>query len=188
MGRRKGQTFEARALDRKFILKGISRCKCLRDKALIATIFLLEARKSEVLEIRKDMIHREDDFLIFDVPIKKRKKKLIRKIPVPLDDPFTKYIVEYLKHCKGKLFDLTPQRVWQITKSLGFSPHELRHSRLTEIASFLPSDIDLYRVAGWKLPGMAEVYVHLRYKHLKPCLKEVALRAKKELGGEEYEV
>jgi len=162
------------------VIRGAS---CLRDRALIALIFLLGARKSEVLEMRVEGVRREGDFLVFDVPIKKRKAKgLIRKIPVPLDDPFTPYVVEYLKKIKrGRLFNLTPQRVWQIMKDLGLSPHELRHSRLTEITPFLPSDTDLYRFAGWKLKGMAEIYVHLRYRHLMEPLREVALKAREEL-------
>lgn len=174
MSRKKGQTYKPKALTREQIAGIINHLTNLRDKALVALIFLTGSRKSEILGVKKSDFRYEKDFLIVKLPILKRGKDLTKIIPIPLIDPFTKYITQYLNKIEGKLFDITPQRVWQILIDVGVRPHELRHSRLTEIATYMPSDVEIYRFAGWKLPGMEDTYLHLRYEQLKEPLRKIS--------------
>jgi len=179
MPRRKGQTFKPRALSREQINEVIAKLPFIRDKALVALTFLLGARISEVLNVKVSDITKEGDFLIFDTIVKKRKEQIMRKVPVPLEDPLARYVVEWLEYVKeGKLFDITPQRAWQIMKKVGISPHELRHSRITELAPYV-SAVSLSKFAGWRIKGLGEIerYVHLRYEDYIEPLRKIALKA-----------
>jgi len=58
---------------------------------------------------------------------------------VRLDDPFVKYILEWLDYLKsknytGRVWGISRQRAWQIMKALGIMNHTQRHWRATQLA------------------------------------------------------
>jgi hypothetical protein len=58
---------------------------------------------------------------------------------VRLDDPFVEYILEWLEYLKakqfrGKVWNITRQRAWQIMNKLGIMNHTQRHWRATQLA------------------------------------------------------
>jgi hypothetical protein len=61
---------------------------------------------------------------------------------VRLDDPFVKYILEWLNYLKeqnynGKVWNITRQRAHQIMKALGIMNHTQRHWRTTQLADVM---------------------------------------------------
>lgn len=171
MSRAMGQTSSARVIPRKTVWELIDQSDT-RNAAMIALLYLTAARKGELIQLTRDDLFREEDFMMINLPIEKRKvKNLIRCLPVPLYDEFMEPVNKYIKTVKtGRLFPITGARVWQITKAMGFFPHEFRHSRLTEVSAYFANDMDIDRFAGWKFPGMKSIYVHLRMDHLKDPL------------------
>jgi len=72
-----------------------------RDKALIAMVYLLAGRITEVLKLRPDDITVEDEFMVVSLWTAKRKKGVkTRKIPVPLTHPFVHIFAEWFKQVK----------------------------------------------------------------------------------------
>lgn len=103
----------------------------------------------------------------------KRKPRVYRVVPVPVVDPLAPLFVEQLQEPGETLFDVTRQRVWQIFKAVGVydfyksqgymvPKNPLRHARLSEVTNVLNS-AQLDRLAGWKIKGTADRYVHLKW-------------------------
>jgi len=167
-----------KSYSREQIYDMIKRTPSIRDKALIAITYLTAARIGEVLKLRKKDLRDDDDpdILVVKLMTEKRRREVPRLIPIYKKDPLYVYIERYLKTLPGenpRLFPITRQRAWQIMKYSGINPHSLRHSRLTEIAPYLPTQTHLFIFAGWKIPGPAETYIHLNYKSLIPYVKKV---------------
>lgn len=117
----------------------------------------------------------------------KRKKRIPRVVPVPTVDPLAPLFVEQLQRMKGHLFDISRQRVWQIFKRAGVyafykdqgypvPKNPLRHSRLSEVSNVV-NRVQLYRLAGWKLRGTVDKYVHLKWDDFMSPLLKVARSA-----------
>jgi hypothetical protein len=59
-----------------------------------------------------------------------------------LDDPFTKYILDWLQYLQtqnyqGRIFPISRQHAWRIMKNLGITNHINRHWRATHLSSHM---------------------------------------------------
>jgi len=68
-----------------------------------------------------------------------RLKEVWKYDQVRLDDPFVKYILEWLDYLnsrdyQGRVWNIGRQRAWQIMKALGIMNHTQRHWRATQLA------------------------------------------------------
>ena len=154
-----------------------------RVKAMIALLYLTGARISELVgmesrqipPVRVCDINEEEyagaKFLVVRMPVIKRKRAVYKEIPLPLADPLTHYVAAYISGLPpaAPLFGMTRYGAWKVLKRVGINPHSLRHSRLTELASYF-SYGQLYKFAGWRLEGADEEYVHLGWRDYAPAL------------------
>lgn len=70
----------------------------------------------------------------------KPQKEIWKWKSINLDDPFSKYVIEWIRYLKdteyeGRIFNITRQRAWQIMKNLGINNHVNRHWRTTHLSS-----------------------------------------------------
>ena len=155
-----------------------------RDAALIATTFLTAGRISEVLAVRySDVALVEEDVLVVRMPVLKRKKEIWKMIPIVREDPFSDYMWDYVLASEGpeRIWPIDRTTAWRICRRYGFHPHELRHSRLTELSQFMTEDV-LKSFAGWKIKSMAGYYLHHGWYHFLPFVRKAAELARRELG------
>lgn len=123
----------------------IDRANSLRDKFIVAILYLTGARTTEILELRKKDIWVEGDSLF----IKLRTAKLGRGkgfkvreriLEIPLEAPFTDIILKYVKlfeNDEAILVNVNDSRIRQIVYELSdnrFCPYNFRHSRLTKLS------------------------------------------------------
>ena len=88
-----------RALTRREVEEMVERAESLRDKALIAFLYLTGARISEALEVRAEDFRREGDWILVSViTLKKRRGERPRRlIPLPVGDPLTKTVMAWVE-------------------------------------------------------------------------------------------
>ena len=156
-----------------------------RDAALIATTFLTAGRISEVLAVRYgDVLPIEDDVLVVRMPVLKRKRKdVFKMIPIVKEDPFSPYMWDYVlegEDLETRIFRMDRSTAWRICRRYGFHPHELRHSRLTELGQFMTEDV-LKSFAGWAIESMACYYLHYGWYHFLPYVRKAAELARRQL-------
>ena len=179
-----------RALSRRELLDilEVASIRSDRDAALIATTFLTAGRISEVLAVRYgDVFCPEEGVMVLRMPILKRRKELFKMIPIVREDPFAGFMWDYVltgEDLEARIFRMDRSTAWRICKRYGFHPHELRHSRLTELAQFMTEDV-LKSFAGWAIKSMARYYLHYGWYHFLPYVRRAAQLAKRQLGLEE---
>jgi integrase len=108
----------------------------IRDRALMALLFLTAGRISEVLSLRKEQFDFEADKNFIAIrnmilvkrlrtrrgkPVKHKTAPIRDEVPLPLKGPlakFTKLVLEYLKLLgeDAKLFTFGRRRAWQIVR------------------------------------------------------------------------
>ena len=172
-------------LSRGEVRRLVEACERPRDRALIAGLFLTGARISEFLRLRKSDLSVEElhgrKYLVVRLETLKNREVPYRNVPIPMSEPLLRPFLLYLREVgRGeRLFPITRQRAWQILKEAaskaGLDPkrvwcHVMRHSRLTELGSYLGL-VELTQFAGWSLPkdfGEARVYVHMAWRSYAP--------------------
>jgi integrase len=149
-----------------------------RDKALIAMVYLLAGRITEVLKLRPKDITVEEDFMVVSLWTAKRKKGVkTRKVPVPLRHPLVQVFAEWFKQVKPNqpIFynfwnpekPISRVQAWKILKKAKADMwlHLLRHIRLSELVDKFNFDpFRLQQFAGWTDVRPASFYVHLGWK------------------------
>ena len=133
-----------------------------RDKALVGCLYLLGARITEVITLRKSDVEITDKKVIFKIkPLKRRKEKgpvrYKHKLAIPIDAPFMDIFVKWaggIQQEDGFLFPgynphLTRERAWQIINKLNPDawPHLFRHYRLNWVYDH--SKHDLIATRDW---------------------------------------
>jgi len=147
-----------------------------RDAALIAGTFLTAARISEILGLRVDDIATIGDIMLVQLRILKRRgdKEVRKVIPIEAEDPFAPYFWDYALEAEGPLvFKMDRTTAWRICRRYGFHPHELRHSRLTELGQYMPESV-LKAFAGWKIKGVVGIYLHYGWRQFLPFVRQAA--------------
>ena len=158
-----------------------------QTRALIAVLYDSAARISEILSLK----WRNVDLTEYGARLRITGKTGERTIAIVKSAPYLKLWIEhhdeggdpeayvFYAMWKGR-HHMTPGGVQSILNQLcdktgipRFSPHQLRHTRLTELAKKMPEQI-LKSYAGWtNASTMASVYVHLSGKDTERALLEV---------------
>jgi len=131
-------------------------------KALIAFLYLYGSRISEALNLRRSNIWIEEDNIVAQIGVLKRKQEkrgpyesMPHLIHVSVSSPFVKDIlIPYLGGItdkNAKPFPYTRQLVWLRMKELNelISPHVFRHDRLMKLALRRATEAELMDWAGW---------------------------------------
>jgi len=149
-------------------------CKTLRDKVLLALVWLTGARISEVLALKRydfDIDYEKDELRVRLITLKKRTKEPPRReLYFSIEkDPFVKdIIIPYIEKLdlEKSLFNIGKRRAQQIlheiNKKTGFwyTFHEFRHSRLSYLARVQEASVsDLMDWTYWKDINMIGVYI-----------------------------
>lgn len=171
----------------KDVPEGQTRGNTLRNRALIAFLWITACRASEAIEFRKkDLLRKETQYdrrtkTYFDAPKEtyvfrlftlKNKVQRERRVGVIYDSEqqLIDIFLEWwnsIPDDNARLFPITRQRVWQIFKReyVGYRPHHMRHSKLTYLAAEENFDsVELTQAAGWSSFQPAGTYLHLDYK------------------------
>lgn len=117
--------------------------------------------------IKKQFEFTRDSILIHNVRCLKRRKRVTRSIPIVYtrqEEPFIKYVLDYLKilEPEDKLFPITRSRANQILEKVDLYPHYLRHLRATHLVTSNGFDTEhLKKFFGWSSGETAANYVHL---------------------------
>lgn len=115
--------------------------------------------------------YREGMMVISNVRCLKRKKQLVRNIPVSIEDDkfFIKIIDQYIAGLtmSDYIFKLSSSGAWRMLKKVGIHPHMLRHARLTHLVTeYGFTDQELKLFVAWTDSRPADIYVHLNWQHL----------------------
>lgn len=149
----------------------------IRGAGLIATLYMTAARISELVMGKLKPEHLEvnqidgNRFLIFKIQTLKNPSHPLRKIPVHIEknrafvDALKKQMKSNPTKPSGPIFPFTRQHGYDLTKEyLGVNPHQLRHYRITHLASKGFSDQQLKKIAGWSDTRPSSVYSHIKWK------------------------
>lgn len=175
----------------------INKAKTPRDKCLIALLYLLGARVSEILLIKRRHIayNKDEGLLYFDMGILKRRKSVLpyrHKIPINAHARFVPYIIEYINRITDgdRLLFRSPVKdenvpmhrttAWKIVSkasSIENKPsawcHLFRHTRATMLKEQGAGGLEMMIWMGWKDSRPAEKYVHRSVKLIKKFGKDV---------------
>lgn len=140
------------------------------DKILFMVQYLTASRISEALNTRSTDYNIEIDsgkkFLVVTMQVLKRRKPILRKAVIPIEDEYVPYILEYLsKKKEGELlFNITKSLAWSRLTRLHpkMRTHIFRHSRITELVTkYGFNTLELVQFIGWSNLQYAATYVHL---------------------------
>lgn len=127
---------------------------------------------------KKQFEYTRDTIIIHNVRCLKRRKRATRSIPIVVtrqEEPFIKYIMDYLNTLKpeDKLFPITRARANQILEKVELYPHYLRHLRATHLVTNNGFDTEhLKKFFGWSSGDTAANYVHLNVTDLVQKLRK----------------
>lgn len=123
------------ALSEEDFIEGMSQGKFCKKKhrALVALLYYLGLRGSEIIKLRKEQFHLTKETLYVDVGKRLKGSRDTIMIPLPLDAPFVKQIVHVVRYTrKGHaVFPYCSKTVYNIVRRVFHYPHHLRLSRIT---------------------------------------------------------
>jgi len=146
----------------------IERARTLRDKALVAFLYIFGTRITEALKLRRERFWKEGNYLVVDVGILKRRKEAGPLKPrhilyARLDTPFMEYLLKHLETVREgeRVFPMSRFKAWRIIKELNpnCSPHFFRHTRLWRLARAGATEAELMEWAGWSDTRPAGRYI-----------------------------
>ena len=150
----------------------------LRDRALFSILYVTGSRVSEVT--RKltvgDIETTEESkrvFYLFRIQTEKRKKNIIRVLPIPYDthkdfiDTINSYIKGYALDKDMPLFTLSRNHVYRLAlKEMSIHPHLLRHIRTSHLAEAGFTEQELRTWGGWTDTRPISIYTHLNWRSM----------------------
>jgi integrase len=160
----------------------IKLAKKLRDKALIAILYLTGARPGEIClnkkvneGLKKGDIQISGNYVIFKIKTlklgkhgKNKGKFLIdeRELEIPKEVPFMNYILRWRHRALNSfMFPISTTRAWQIVHDLSgerFTPYNFRHSSMTKLRKAGASKDELQEIKGARDVRSVEPYLHAK--------------------------
>lgn len=148
---------------------------------LLQTLYYLGGRITEIMELRKcDLILSKDNpHVNFRSETTKRKVERDVSIPASMLYPYKQYVMN-LKE-EDKLFDITPQRAWQLVKLYAkkanirknIHPHTFRHTYATEVYDVTQDIKTLQELMGHKNMSTTAIYAHVSKEHKREVINKV---------------
>lgn len=150
----------------------------LRDRAIFSILYVTGARVSEVtrrLTVADIEVKTEGNraFSLFRLQTEKRKKNVIRILPIPYDshkafiDTINNYIKGYDLKQGEVLFTLSRNHIYRLAKEeLGLHPHFLRHTRTSHLAELGFTEQELRTWGGWTDTRPISIYTHLNWRSM----------------------
>jgi len=169
-----------------FLIKNYDGYKNIRDRALVAFLYLTGARISEVVrQIKKYQLEIKDldgtqYLVIANVNCLKRKEgnEAKRNIPINIDKEmsFLKYIFEWVDELAEEecIFPISRQTAHNILIRMDENmwPHLMRHLRLTHLTTdYGFSAGELKNLTGWSNTSPADSYIHLNWMDIARKMK-----------------
>ncbi|AWS00041.1 site-specific tyrosine recombinase/integron integrase [Metallosphaera hakonensis] len=175
---------ERRALREEDVTLLLSKCRKLRDKALISLLVDTGLRSSELLSIRVSDVNLEKMTII--VKETKNGEERIVFFTSRSANLLKQYLKKYKRDYESKLFDISYQALYKLVKRLGnkigipwLRPHILRHTFATNaIRKGVPLPA-VQRLMGHKDIKTTQIYTHLITDDLADAYRK-AFEAEKE--------
>jgi hypothetical protein len=154
-----------------------------RERAFFSMLYLTAGRITEILwssrfgtpgvrpcDIRF-MMHAGKEIMVVKIVNRKNRIHHEKELPVvvELEAPLVKFIRDYADSMPDKtasMFHFNAVTGWGFTrKHLGFTPHFLRHCRLTHLSAppYRYDHMRLMKYAGWTNTVQADRYIHTRW-------------------------
>ena len=140
----------------------------MKMRSLIAFLYLTGCRISEALAMKREKIWFDDEFMVVDVKVLKR-KNFSHIIKISNKAPFITNIIKWLNtlQLKDKIWHFSDNKnsarvmAWRELKKINSKtwPHLFRHTRMTNLAMMGATDVQLMVWAGWSDSRPAGVYV-----------------------------
>jgi len=123
------------ALSEEDFIKGMNEGKFCKKKhkALLAALYYLGLRESEIIQLTKEQFHLTKDSLYVDVGKRLKGSRDTIMIPLPLKAAFVRDIYHVVRYTrKGqRVFPYCSKTVYNIVHRVFHYPHHLRLSRIT---------------------------------------------------------
>lgn len=142
----------------------IERAKSLRNKAMIALLYLTGARISEILSVKREdfVVDEKKKMIIVNISVEKRGENWVHSVPMGFNAPFMTYIARWLDaNNSGLLFPIGRIRAWRIVHQLNSDvwPHAFRRNRGNRLIDKGASPHELMTWMGWKSISTADNYI-----------------------------
>lgn len=182
------------ALDRYQIKTAIAKLPTLKEKALVAFLYLTGCRISEVLKyvrnkeqlgepiFKKQIEVRPEVIIVYNVRVlKSRDIKTKKSIPIPRNNIeyfFVETFLEYYNELPEESPLWVHTRKWAYTTlaKVDLFPHLLRHSRVTSLVKDYNFSVPrLMQFIGWKDSNISMQYTHLSVADLLDFMQKANL-------------
>ena len=163
-----------RLIEASDVAQMIEKAPTMRDRALIALYYIFGVRRDEPLEMRKESIWMDSDWLYLKVKREKVPKKVVMPrvdtLKIPKCTPFIQHIVAHWASLnEGDLmfnYHSNPRTashaIYMMIKRLNPNVwiHLFRHTRAEKFRAAGYSDAELMAWFGWMDPRTASHYTH----------------------------
>lgn len=148
---------------------------------LFMVMYYSGGRVNEIINLRKKDIKLNEKLIVFRAETTKRKIERDVDVPDILIQPLKTYFREIKIDEDERLFNITKQRVWQLTKEYckkagidkKISPHSFRHSYGTELYNST-GDLKLVQeLLGHANMSTTSIYAHVNKKYRRENVNEV---------------
>jgi len=107
------------------------------------------------------------DVILIRLPNRKNRDRHFKDIPIPMDKEaeLMQPVLDFVRGKSGHIFSFqSTSSAWKILKKIGYSPHWLRHIRLTHLVTIYDMNEALIRkFAGWTDTRPAKHYMELKW-------------------------
>lgn len=136
-------------------------------KALMIFLYLYGVRIGEALQIKREDLYIQEDYLFLITPVSTLEKNpdpYPRRLPISVRSPGAPYLLAYLEALDPDdlLFPYSRSYSWKMIHRIDpeLSPHVFRHNRATEFSLQDATDSELQAWLGHSDPRQASTYRH----------------------------